>query len=154
MCRPCRKAEKRKYYLRNRKRVLAQAAEYRVANADKIREQQAEWRAANREELRRKALEKNYGITWEEREQMLADQGGRCANPGCRTDNPGGKGEWHMDHDHSCCPQKARSCGKCLRGLLCSSCNVMLGYAKDDPDVLLGAAEYVNQWSRMRPVQG
>lgn len=32
-----------------------------------------------------------------------------------------------------------------VRGLLCHDCNVMLGNAKDDPDVLLKAVEYLRE---------
>jgi len=27
-----------------------------------------------------------------------------------------------VDHDHACCPDR-RSCGKCVRGILCTTCN-------------------------------
>lgn len=30
-----------------------------------------------------------------------------------------------VDHDHSCCP--TGSCGKCVRGVVCSPCNTRLG---------------------------
>lgn len=50
-------------------------------------------------------------------------QGGKCL--GCQRrfgyepDN-----RPNVDHDHGCCPEKEKSCGKCLRGLLCPKCNV------------------------------
>lgn len=40
-----------------------------------------------------------------------------------------------VDHDHKCCAGN-RSCGKCIRGLLCRQCNLLLGVAKDNPHYL------------------
>jgi len=31
-----------------------------------------------------------------------------------------------VDHDHACCPGW-KSCGKCVRGMLCEGCNIVLG---------------------------
>lgn len=36
---------------------------------------------------------------------------------------------FHIDHDHSCC-NGGTSCGKCIRGLLCRSCNMSLGHVE------------------------
>jgi hypothetical protein len=51
------------------------------------------------------------------------------------------------DHDHHCCPgqpkQRAKTCGKCIRGLLCFRCNTALGYIelyRDRADVYLARA--------------
>lgn len=32
----------------------------------------------------------------------------------------------HIDHDHTCCPG-SRSCGNCVRGILCEGCNLQIG---------------------------
>jgi len=46
-----------------------------------------------------------------------------CHNAACQ------EAEWlQVDHDHSCCPGET-SCGKCVRGLLCSKCNSLAVFA-------------------------
>lgn len=82
-----------------------------------------------------------YGITLDEKDAMLAAQGGVCAV--CKTDDPRGRG-WVTDHDHSCCPE-IKSCGKCIRGVLCTRCNFALGQFDDDPDILQCAIDYLDQ---------
>ena len=49
-----------------------------------------------------------------------------------------------IDHDHACCPG-TRSCGKCVRGLLCNWCNRLLGMAFDNPAILAGAIQYLDE---------
>lgn len=51
-----------------------------------------------------------------------------------------------VDHDHSCCPGET-SCGKCVRGGLCSGCNLGLGAFRDDPARLLSAISYLSKTS-------
>jgi hypothetical protein len=36
----------------------------------------------------------------------------------------------HVDHDHNCCP-KSGSCGKCVRGMICSKCNAAVQRYED-----------------------
>lgn len=83
---------------------------------------------------------RSYRITADVYTEMLANQGGTCAI--CRRPDPSGRA-LSVDHDHECCPEAAKSCGKCVRGLLCWSCNVGIGHLRDDPDVLRAAAEYL-----------
>jgi hypothetical protein len=68
------------------------------------------------------------GITEEQFNQMLEAQGYACAI--CRE--PFGDQRICADHDHNCCPkvakQTAKTCGKCIRGLLCVPCNTNLGW--------------------------
>ena len=90
-----------------------------------------------------KARLNKYGLTEEALAVMLAAQGGRCAI--CGTDEPGGRNSvWHVDHDHSCCPS-ARTCGKCIRGLLCNRCNTGLGMFRDNAEALRAAADYLEK---------
>lgn len=94
-------------------------------------------------QINRKAnLKAKFGITVEKYEEMLAAQGGKCAV--CGTNDPGGRWgtAFPIDHDHSCCPGP-KSCGKCIRGLVCSPCNVGLGAFGDDVDRLMAAAAYL-----------
>jgi hypothetical protein len=56
------------------------------------------------------------------RQQMLADQNGKCAC-GFVFDAYGSQGVgYEIDHDHGHCPGE-RSCGECVRALVCRSCN-------------------------------
>jgi hypothetical protein len=81
-----------------------------------------------------------YGLTPDQYDKMLADQGGGCAICGqqCATGR-----KLAVDHDHSCCPEASRSCGECVRGLLCSACNHGVGKFEDSPERLRRAAEYL-----------
>lgn len=74
-------------------------------------------------------LLRKFRITLAEYELLLAKQGGKCAI--CSTvECPTGK-QFAVDHDHRCCPG-AKTCGKCIRGLLCNNCNYILGLLHDD----------------------
>lgn len=66
---------------------------------------------------------------------MLVAQGGQCANGGCKATVPGGRGTWHVDHDHLT--------GK-VRALLCNACNTALALQGDgyDNDRIVGLYEY------------
>jgi recombination endonuclease VII len=80
-------------------------------------------------------LSRRYGITAEEADVMLGEQGGLCAICGRAPAE-------HVDHDHAT--------GR-VRALLCFGCNGGLGQFKDDPAALRAAAGYVE---RHRAAQG
>ena len=54
-----------------------------------------------------------------------------------------------VDHDHACCPGN-KSCGKCVRGLLCGDCNNCLGKFQDSEKTLLNAVRYLRATSPRR----
>lgn len=85
-----------------------------------------------------------YGITVEQYDALNDAQGGVCAI--CSGVNPNGY-RLSIDHDHACCPG-SKSCGRCVRALLCAGCNYMLGHARDDAARLRAAADYVETHSR------
>ena len=67
-------------------------------------------------------LKTEYHISVEKYDSLLAQHNYTC--PIC-TKTFLKKG-FVVDHDHSCCPG-IRSCGKCVRGIVCRGCNVKLG---------------------------
>jgi len=73
-----------------------------------------------------------YGITIADYDKMLESQGGSCAICG-KTPEENGR-RLAIDHSHK--TEK-------IRGLLCSNCNMLLGYSKDNPDTLRRAAAYL-----------
>jgi hypothetical protein len=78
---------------------------------------------------------------------MWAEQGGLCANQGCATElTDSGVGGAHIDHDHACCPGH-KSCGACVRGILCHACNKALGLLYDDPERIAGLLAYLESHS-------
>jgi hypothetical protein len=67
----------------------------------------------------------SYGLTPYEFDLLLDAQEHSCG----MCHEPFDDGERiHVDHDHACCKEKNRSCGKCVRGLLCHTCNIALGH--------------------------
>lgn len=47
-----------------------------------------------------------------------------------------------IDHDHACCPG-GRSCGKCVRGALCKTCNTGIALFGESVEKLTAAAVYL-----------
>jgi rubredoxin len=77
-----------------------------------------------------------YGLTEEARSALLAAQKNQCAICGLVFKSTGPRGPV-TDHDHDV--------GE-LRGLLCLRCNLLLGHAEDDPELLKKAAHYLEQF--------
>ena len=80
-----------------------------------------------------------YGLTIAAYDALAVSQGGRCAI--CRREEV--DGSLAVDHDHACCPGR-RSCGQCVRGLLCRACNYALGLLDDDVTRIRAAAAYLS----------
>ena len=92
----------------------------------------------------------NHSITVDYYDHLLAAQNGVCAI--CKQPESMKQGETirslSIDHDHNCCPGSKKSCGKCIRGLLCFKCNRGLGLFQDDAVYLHNAATYLDKPKR------
>jgi hypothetical protein len=86
---------------------------------------------------RRRDLKRKYGMTLEEWDELFEAQNKSCKI--CGTDTPGGKGFWHVDHDHA--TDK-------VRGILCNGCNLGLGHFKDSLENLKKAQDYLKANSK------
>jgi len=71
---------------------------------------------------------KKYGTTTEWYRDKLIEQSGLCVLCSHLSHHHGTTQRLQVDHDHECCDLKTKSCGKCLRGLLCADCNILLSY--------------------------
>lgn len=69
---------------------------------------------------------RDFGITLEEYEVLLARQGGRCAI----CNKKPGKRRLAVDHDHEV--EELSEVRYSVRGLLCRNCNEYLGHVGDD----------------------
>jgi len=85
---------------------------------DKSRKATNRWRYKN-----------EYGVSEELSKRLLNDNTGNCEICNNQT-------SLFVDHCHS---------KKSFRGLLCRSCNLMLGYAKDNIETLLSGAKYLEK---------
>ena len=89
-----------------------------------------------------------YGLTLDDYMAMVQAQNGVCAIcGGVEIARDGTVANFDIDHDHACCPADF-SCGKCIRGLLCRRCNLLLGMVKDDANLIDAAAAYLRLTKR------
>ena len=87
-----------------------------------------------------------YSFTTEQVIDLFLPERRKCENTGCQSII-----DLHMDHDHSCCPPgkfpqaNKVSCGKCVRGWLCASCNKTLGAMQESPERIRGLLEFLER---------
>lgn len=105
----------------------------------------ARYTKTNREEIREyhrwHHRHAKYGLTKEACLVILTKQDFKCA---CCREPLGLNDRFTIDHDHQCC-DSIKTCGRCVRGILCMNCNAGLGNFKDSLDLLLKAVEYLRR---------
>ena len=105
---------------------------------------QDRWRAQNKETIRTAGRTYNYKLSTVQYTKMLIRQENRCAL--CRVEFTESIVPY-VDHNHSCCPAQ-KTCGKCIRGLLCRDCNSFLGRIKDSAVYCTTVIRYLKRYAR------
>lgn len=108
-------SEKRKCSLCKREKLFTEKNFYRRRNGNLRKD----CKACHKKRKVRHHLKTSYGITPEQKNQMLEQQQNRCLI--CEKDISG-KAKSHIDHCHNT--------GK-IRGILCSNCNRAIGLLSD-----------------------
>lgn len=132
----------RRWYANNTERAKAAAKRYYGPRSALFVARSAASRAADPVRARRwnyfGAIARKYRISRAAFDEMMLAQAGRCAICSEPLADP------RVDHDHACCPG-GRSCGSCVRGLLCDPCNRGLADFKDSPLILGAAIDYLRR---------
>jgi Recombination endonuclease VII len=152
-CRAKNNARCRAYYQAHRQEIIERARAYHQAHTKEGNERTRAYYEAHKQEIneqsrayrhdhkddRQRLLRRltRYGISPAEYDALLAKQNGACAI--CRR-RP--KGRLCVDHCHVT--------GR-IRGLLCHSCNLALGYLRDDQASLIAAVAYLGALPRDGP---
>ena len=112
----------------------ARCRDYNDRNKDKLAKYRRAYAAKNKEKLaelnHKSSMKRKYGITPAQRDAMFVQQGGKCRI--CQR-----TGRLVVDHCHRT---------GTVRMLLCDSCNRGLGCFRDDPALLLRAAEVIGAY--------
>ena len=130
ICAPC--------WTKRQREFEASDPNSKVRRRESRRARESNWTEERKERERRRkrnnvAVNK-YGIDLGTLDKMFEQQGHACAI--CGAVEPGGRGDFHIDHCHDF---------NVVRGLLCSACNLMIGMAKDRIDVLKSAIAYLTK---------
>jgi DNA-directed RNA polymerase subunit RPC12/RpoP len=91
-----------------------------------------EWPSNNPDYQMNNYLIKKYGISLEDKKDLLKKQGYKCAICGKSVDVSS-----HLDHDHLT---------NKVRGILCSPCNLALGLVHDSEEILLDMVFYIRKY--------
>ena len=137
-CRPCSAEDTAE---RRRKWSDAQFARAAATNrayrqTAKHREARALWHKSKdgRRSNRRTKIRHKYGLTECQYDALMQRQGGLCA--ACGVTLADATRYVHIDHCHET---------RRVRGILCNGCNVALGHAREDVNVLMGLISYLGR---------
>ena len=147
------KEQKKQYRLANKEKIK----QYRMDNKEKINQYNRQYRKANKElyekyyhdnkeKILSQLLVRRYGITLEERDQMILKQDNKCAR--CHLPFEGIGTERLapvIDHDHSFPKGDPNS----VRSIVHNICNLMMGSHNDSIEDLQLSIVYLKKFSKV-----
>lgn len=120
-CRECDVKDSTAYRKKNLEKVKMYSKNYLKLRSKHTAKQKRKW-----------YLKTNYDIGVEDYDSMYIEQGGRCAICGMHQSEI--KRSLFVDHCHET---------EAIRGLLCHKCNLLLGHADDNTEILTNAIKYL-----------
>lgn len=136
---PCYKGHSGLRYLRSNNCVECSRL-HKIKNKERHQKNNKEYQIKNKEKLKANERKRLYGISEQEYNNLLSKQNNKCAI--CKQEETAksskGNGIRRLSIDH--CKKTKK-----IRGLLCFSCNLGLGYLKHDPNFLRIAALYCEE---------
>ena len=130
-----RSSQDAEYYKKHRIAIRARQSKYYVDHKDDFRKRNVKFTKTNPSYQKEQNMLNAYGLSLAQYNKMIAQQNNKCCI--CKTAfTIDKKNSIHIDHDHES--------GK-VRGILCSHCNVLLGYAREDISILRSAIRYITK---------
>ena len=140
---------KREYYYRNRQRENARMKQWREDNGERARATARVYRRARPEVGRLANMRHRHGplihIWWAKTWEQQSGACCYCHESFTSTD------VIVIDHDHRCCPSQS-SCSNCRRGLAHTDCNIVIGIAREDPNLLHQIANSLEEMLSSHPI--
>jgi len=148
-CTSCNRIKSFDYFAKDRKTKVLRTVckqcvahsttkEWRKNNPERKKQLDKKWKAANKESVKNQHLKSKYGISIEEYNKMLIAQEFCCSI--CESSFSSFKAAPAVDHCHK---------SGAVRELLCSNCNSLLGFAKENEYTLQKALEYIGRHKKL-----
>jgi hypothetical protein len=138
-----RNAKSKMYYQQNKIKMQALGRAYYHKNRNTCRLYQAKYQLTHLDEFTERQLKRRYNLTLNQYELMYIQQGKVYWI--CKAHSNNDKTRLCVDHDHLCCPGE-KSCGRCVRGLICQSCNLMIANGRDTVEFLQQGIKYLEHF--------
>ncbi|MDE1867447.1 MAG: endonuclease VII domain-containing protein [Thaumarchaeota archaeon] len=133
------KQKSREYYYNNKEAASERCKKYREENREALAEKGREYTQKNKDKIQSKKRESSYGLSKEKYDLLVKKQENKCLICNEVETAKNQRGEIKplaVDHCHST---------GIIRGLLCHKCNSLLGFSKDNIEILKKAISYLEE---------